>query len=67
MNRPLILIKQSFDIQYSKNLNITILNSTHSSEDLIDYDKELSFSVKNEKTIIEEVKSNRSNSLWKKY
>lgn len=43
-----------------KNLNITILNSTHSSEDLIDYDKELSFSVKNEKTIIEEVKSNRS-------
>ena len=29
-----------------KNLNITILNSTHSSEDLIDYDKELLFCKK---------------------
>ena len=37
-------------------MEITIVNSTHSSEELIDYDVELKLSQPNEITIIEEIK-----------
>ena len=38
-------------------MEITIVNSTHSSEELIDYDVELKLSQPNEITIIEEIKN----------
>ena len=38
-------------------LNITIVNSTHSSDELINYDKEIRFSNKNGITEINEFKS----------
>ena len=37
-------------------LDITIVNSTHSSEELINYDVELKLSQSNEITIVEEIK-----------
>ena len=37
-------------------LDITIVNSTHSSEELINYDIELKLSQSNEITIVEEIK-----------
>jgi len=39
-----------------KDLDITIVNSTHSSEELINYDVELKLSQSNEITIVEEIK-----------
>ena len=56
-NKSKLLVYKILD-----SLNITIVNSTHSSDELINYDKEIRFSNKNGITEINEFKS-----LWQKY
>ena len=51
-NKSKLLVYKILD-----SLNITIVNSTHSSDELINYDKEIRFSNKNGITEINEFKS----------